>query len=105
MPRAFHIPGIIFLFCAFVLLFLVSISLPFLTALDFARVHFNEGTPTVGTDTNPIKELRVSPGCDGILNALSSEALTSISQSLCVGSVWNLVSPWTEGTSYCSAQN
>lgn len=65
MPRAFHIPGIIFLFCAFVLLFLVSISLPFLTALDFARVHFNEGTPTVGTDTNPIKELRVSPGCDG----------------------------------------
>ncbi|KAI0753617.1 hypothetical protein C8Q74DRAFT_1211098 [Fomes fomentarius] len=58
MPRAFHIPGVIFLFCAFVLLFLVSISLPFLTALDFARVHFNEGTPTVGTDTNPIKELR-----------------------------------------------
>ena len=25
MPRLFHVPGIIFLFCAFILLFLVSI--------------------------------------------------------------------------------
>ena len=60
MPRVFHIPGIIFLFCAFVLLFLVSISLPFLTALDFARVHFKDGNPTVGSDKNAINELRVS---------------------------------------------
>ncbi len=105
MPRAFHIPGIIFLFCAFVLLFLVSISLPFLTALDFARVHFNEGTPTVGTDTNPIKELRVSPGCDGNFECVIERGADFDSQSLCVGSVWNLVSPWTERTSYCSAQN
>ncbi|TCD67394.1 hypothetical protein EIP91_012429 [Steccherinum ochraceum] len=43
MSRAFHIPGVIFLFIAFVLLLLVSISLPFLTGLDFARIHFNQG--------------------------------------------------------------
>ncbi|KAH9925649.1 uncharacterized protein BXZ73DRAFT_103182 [Epithele typhae] len=35
--RMFHIPGIIFLFVAFVLLFLVSVSLPFINALDFVR--------------------------------------------------------------------
>ena len=34
MPRLFHVPGVIFLFCAFVLLFLVSISLPYVTVLD-----------------------------------------------------------------------
>ena len=60
MPRAFHIPGIIFLFCAFVLLFLASISLPFVTALDFVRVHFTDGNPTVGPDRNAINEIRVS---------------------------------------------
>ncbi|RPD53624.1 hypothetical protein L227DRAFT_581182 [Lentinus tigrinus ALCF2SS1-6] len=58
MPRAFHIPGVIFLFCAFVLLFLVSISLPFITALDFARVHIKSGSPTVNQDTTVINELR-----------------------------------------------
>jgi len=58
MPRAFHIPGVIFLFCAFVLLFLVSISLPYLTALDFARVHFNEGAPSTGSDGGTVTELR-----------------------------------------------
>ena len=61
MPKIFHIPGIIFLFCAFVLLFLVSVSLPYITALDFARVHFSSGSPTVGDDANPINELRVRP--------------------------------------------
>ncbi|THH21770.1 hypothetical protein EUX98_g8291 [Antrodiella citrinella] len=48
----------IFLFCAFVLLFLVSISLPWLTALDFARVHFKEGAPSTGADGGAITELR-----------------------------------------------
>ena len=60
MPRVFHIPGVIFLFCAFVLLFLVSISLPYITALDFARVHFKNGSPFVNQDTNSINEIRVS---------------------------------------------
>ncbi|KAH9856121.1 hypothetical protein C2E23DRAFT_810183 [Lenzites betulinus] len=64
MPRAFHIPGIIFLFCAFVLLFLVSIGLPFLTTLDVARVKFKDGNPTVGTDTNVVNELRFGTWAD-----------------------------------------
>ncbi|KAI0070875.1 pali-domain-containing protein [Panus rudis PR-1116 ss-1] len=58
MSRAFHIPGIIFLFIAFVLLFLVSISLPFLTALDFARVHIKSGSPTIGNNNGVLTELR-----------------------------------------------
>ncbi|KAF5329751.1 hypothetical protein D9619_009113 [Psilocybe cf. subviscida] len=40
MSRAFCIPGIVFLFCALVLSFLVSISLPFLPALDIVRVNY-----------------------------------------------------------------
>ncbi|TFK80067.1 hypothetical protein K466DRAFT_605651 [Polyporus arcularius HHB13444] len=58
MPRVFHIPGVIFLFCAFILLILVSISLPFITALDVARVHFKSGSPTVNSDSTVINELR-----------------------------------------------
>ena len=61
VSRAFHIPGIVFLFASFVLLFVVSIGLPFLTALDFVRVHFKGGLPTVGSDTNAVNEIRVSP--------------------------------------------
>ncbi|KAI0798165.1 pali-domain-containing protein [Abortiporus biennis] len=54
MARVFHIPGVFFLFAAFVLLFLVSISLPYLPALDFARVHFggNSAAGDVDTVTN-----------------------------------------------------
>ncbi|KAJ7255425.1 hypothetical protein B0H12DRAFT_1233044 [Mycena haematopus] len=48
MSRIFCIPGIIFLTCALVLSLLVSISLPFLPALDFVRVHFNSGVTTSG---------------------------------------------------------
>ncbi|KAI8992788.1 hypothetical protein BD414DRAFT_482207 [Trametes punicea] len=58
MPRVFHIPGVIFLFCAFVLLFLVSISLPYLTVIDIARVKFKSGSPSVDQDTNPIQQIR-----------------------------------------------
>lgn len=43
MARTFCIPGIIFLFAAFVLSVLVSISLPYLTALDIARTDFANG--------------------------------------------------------------
>jgi hypothetical protein len=59
MPRAFHIPGVLFLFCAFVLLFLVSISLPYLTALDFARVHFQGAPITENGSQGALTELRV----------------------------------------------
>ncbi|KAI0640994.1 hypothetical protein C8Q79DRAFT_993873 [Trametes meyenii] len=64
MARIFHIPGIIFLLCAFVLLFLVSISLPYLTALDVARVKIKSGSPTVGSDTNAIHEIRFGTWAD-----------------------------------------
>jgi len=63
MGRLFHIPGIFFLFVAFVLLFLVSISLPYLTTLDFARVHF-EGKVTAGGDSNAVTELRFGTWAD-----------------------------------------
>lgn len=69
MSRVLHIPGIVFLLCAFVLLFLVSISLPFLTALDFARVNFKDGSPTVGSDSNVVDQIRVSPFLRGTLKA------------------------------------
>ncbi|OSD03824.1 hypothetical protein PYCCODRAFT_1434221 [Trametes coccinea BRFM310] len=64
MPRIFHIPGVIFLICAFVLLFLVSISLPYLTALDIARVKFKTGSPSVGQDSNAINEIRFGTWAD-----------------------------------------
>lgn len=51
MSRAFCIPGILFLLCAFVLSFLVSVSLPFLPALDIARVHFRGGDALVNGRT------------------------------------------------------
>ena len=60
MSKIFHIPGIIFLFSAFVLLFIASVSLPYITAVDFVRVHFTDGSPSVDTDQNAITELRVS---------------------------------------------
>lgn len=41
MARSFCIPGIVFLGCAFVLLLLVSVSLPFINTMDFVRVHFS----------------------------------------------------------------
>ncbi|KAJ3808518.1 hypothetical protein F5876DRAFT_78667 [Lentinula aff. lateritia] len=55
MSRMFCIPGIIFLFCAFVLSILVSISLPFLPALDIARAHMN-GNALINGDT--VNEIR-----------------------------------------------
>ncbi|KAF8968778.1 hypothetical protein BDZ97DRAFT_328267 [Flammula alnicola] len=58
MSRAFCIPGIIFLFCALVLNFLVSISLPFLPALDIARTHFGTGG-SVSQGALGITELRL----------------------------------------------
>ncbi|KAL0571247.1 hypothetical protein V5O48_010717 [Marasmius crinis-equi] len=56
MARAFCIPGIIFLLCATVLSFLVSISLPFLPALDVARTHLPGQAIVNG---QPVTELRV----------------------------------------------
>jgi len=58
MARAFCIPGIIFLLCAFVLSFLVSVSLPYLPALDITRVHFGPSV-TVSGSSDSITESRL----------------------------------------------
>jgi len=58
MARVFCIPGIIFLFCAFVLSFLTSISLPFLPALDITRVHFGGSVSSVSTTGEVMTQLR-----------------------------------------------
>ncbi|KAF9528840.1 hypothetical protein CPB83DRAFT_869364 [Crepidotus variabilis] len=57
MSRAFCIPGIVFLFCALVLNFLVSISLPYLPALDIVRTHFPSSDVTAAGVTG-INEVR-----------------------------------------------
>ena len=58
MARIFCIPGIILLFAATVLLFVTSISLPFLPALDIVRIHTgSDGAQVVG---KPMTETRVS---------------------------------------------
>ncbi|KZT25091.1 pali-domain-containing protein [Neolentinus lepideus HHB14362 ss-1] len=60
VSRAFCIPGIVLLFAAFVLSFLTSISLPYLTALDITRTHYGNGLSAPDTSSNvpTIKELR-----------------------------------------------
>ncbi|KAI5983906.1 hypothetical protein EDD15DRAFT_2178192 [Pisolithus albus] len=58
MGRAFCIPAVFFFFAAFVLLFIVSISLPFLTAMDIARVH-TEGSSAVSAANDTVSQLRV----------------------------------------------
>jgi hypothetical protein len=61
VARAFFLPGVILLFCAFILSLLVTISLPNLPTLDIVRCHFTGNTvPHVSTDTESIKEIRVN---------------------------------------------
>lgn len=56
MSRAYCIPGVFFLFCAFVLLFLVSVSLPHLEAMDITRVH---ATGQFASGSQAITQLRL----------------------------------------------
>lgn len=58
MSRAFCIPGVIFLFCALALSFLVSVSLPFLPALDITRAHFQSAI-TIDGSSDPVIESRL----------------------------------------------
>ena len=60
MARIFCIPGVIFIFFAFVLNFLASISLPYLTALDITRTHFDHGVILSDTQNSGVTELKVS---------------------------------------------
>ena len=56
--RAFHFLGVFFLFCAFILTLITSVSLPYLRTLDIARTHFGELQVTI--DQDPTDQLRVS---------------------------------------------
>ncbi|KAH9065095.1 hypothetical protein EDB83DRAFT_2599515 [Lactarius deliciosus] len=57
VPHLF--PGIFFLFSAFILSLLVSISLPGIPTVDIARTHFTGGaTPHVSTNTESIEQIR-----------------------------------------------
>ncbi|PPR00269.1 hypothetical protein CVT26_009021 [Gymnopilus dilepis] len=64
MSRAFCIPGVVFLFCALVLSFLVSVSLPFLPALDIVRTHFGDtqDIQQFVTNSTGIEEVRADLG-------------------------------------------
>ncbi|EIM80149.1 uncharacterized protein STEHIDRAFT_135458 [Stereum hirsutum FP-91666 SS1] len=57
--RAFCIPGVVLLFCAFVLSLIVAISLPALPALDITRTHFSSGSLAAGNSSGEIGQLRV----------------------------------------------
>ncbi|KAI0632855.1 hypothetical protein C8Q77DRAFT_851065 [Trametes polyzona] len=58
MGRGYHIPGIISLLCALILLCLAAVSVPSLAGLDVARVKISSGSPTVDSDTRAVKEIR-----------------------------------------------
>ncbi|PCH42891.1 hypothetical protein WOLCODRAFT_138100 [Wolfiporia cocos MD-104 SS10] len=64
MGKALHIPGIILLFSSFVLLLLVSVSLPYLDVFAFVRVHVTEGSVTVGSNATAVTELKYGVWAD-----------------------------------------
>ncbi|KAF7297190.1 hypothetical protein MIND_00952100 [Mycena indigotica] len=98
MSRAFCIPGIIFLLCALVLSLIVSISLPFLTEIDFVRVHFGQGVVTSGQGMTQLRFGIWAP-CyftnDGVKSCFSAHHGYSVSvanqaktASIIVGGSW-----------------
>jgi len=100
MTRAFCIPAIFFLFSAFVLLFIVSISLPYLTAMDITRVH-TDGTVQV-TGDQPLSQLRLgiwsycftdlngNMVCSDTGHGYSLSIENSANNSISIGSSWTL---------------
>jgi len=59
VSRAFFVPGTVLLSLAFILSLIVSISLPSLTALDFARSHFDGNLAPPGSKNAEImREIR-----------------------------------------------
>lgn len=83
MTRAFCVPAVFFIFAAFVLLFIVSISLPYLSAMDITRVHTSGSSTTALSGNDTPTELRVS----SLIRCL----LTSLMPSLYVVIVWYMV--------------
>ncbi|KAJ7468673.1 hypothetical protein FB451DRAFT_1256948 [Mycena latifolia] len=99
MSRIFCIPGILFLLCALILSILVSISLPFLPALDFVRVKFGSGVATAG---NGMTELRFgiwapcwydTEGARTCFNAGVAYAINTANEHASV----TIASSWTRG--------
>lgn len=60
MSRNLLLGGMACVFAAFVLQFLVSISLPYLTAIDFARAKVANGGSLGGSNGLEVIEARVS---------------------------------------------
>ncbi|KAF8550667.1 pali-domain-containing protein [Imleria badia] len=92
MSRAFCIPAIFFLFAAFVLLFIVSISLPYLTAMDIARVHTN-GTVEVTGDQQLsycYTALNGNVVCSETGHGYSLSLQNSANNTVYIGSSWTL---------------
>ncbi|KAG6832575.1 hypothetical protein H0H87_001231 [Tephrocybe sp. NHM501043] len=99
MSKIFCIPGIFFIGAALVLLFLSSVSLPYLPALDVARSKFGSGV--IETDAQGMTELRLGVWAYCFYNedldrtcttathaynlAISNEAKTA---SVTIGSSW-----------------
>ncbi|KAF4612310.1 hypothetical protein D9613_003702 [Agrocybe pediades] len=105
MSRAFCIPGIVFLAIALILSFLVSISLPFLPALDIVRTHFGS-TSAGGQQGRDIGQLRlgvwsacVYDAADGSRTCLPSHHGYSIpiSSTTSGGASSTIKSSWTRG--------
>ncbi|KAI9457398.1 hypothetical protein HD554DRAFT_2207207 [Boletus coccyginus] len=99
MSRAFCVPAIFFIFSAFVLLFIVSISLPYLTAMDITRVH-TDGTVEVTGDQS-MSQLRVrlhqsycytalngDMVCSDTSNGYSLSIQNDANNSITIGSSW-----------------
>ncbi|KAG6835997.1 hypothetical protein H0H93_012413 [Arthromyces matolae] len=85
MSRIFCIPGIFFVFAAFVLLFLSSISLPYLPALDVARTKFSTSTGVVDTNAQGLVELRLGVWAYCFYNQDNDRTCTSATHAYSVG--------------------
>ncbi|KIN96619.1 hypothetical protein M404DRAFT_16857 [Pisolithus tinctorius Marx 270] len=104
MGRAFCIPAVFFFFAAFVLLFIVSVSLPYLTAMDITRVHA-DGNTELSAANDTISQLRelifaIRAYCYDLTNGNRVCSTTGHGYSVVVNSTSNSVtigSSWTRG--------
>ncbi|KAI6147965.1 pali-domain-containing protein [Pisolithus tinctorius] len=101
MGRAFCIPAVFFFFAAFVLLFIVSVSLPYLTAMDITRVHA-DGNTELSAANDTISQLRfgIWAYCYDLTNGNRVCSTTGHGYSVVVNSTSNSVtigSSWTRG--------
>ncbi|KAF9239415.1 hypothetical protein BU15DRAFT_46658 [Melanogaster broomeanus] len=101
MSRVFCIPGIFFLFSAFVLLFIVSVSLPYLTAMDITRVT-TDSTAISGQGAMTELRLGIWAYCYDVSNGDRVCSTTGHGYSLTITNAQNtnsitIGSSWTSG--------